>query len=91
MLKIYQKYLINKLIKTFFFILFIFFGFIGFFLFVIWNFYMLKTKIDKPELKILLIFLLLNFAKSDSLLYMNSLILLTFSYMIIYKSRIIEN
>jgi len=71
--------------------LFIFFGFIGFFLFVIWNFYMLKTKIINPELKILLIFLLLNFAKSDSLLYMNSLILLTFSYMIIYKSRINEN
>ena len=70
--------------------LFIFFGILGFFIFIIWNIYILKTRIETPELKILIFFILLNFAKSDSLLYMNSLVLMVFSYMVIYKSKKIQ-
>lgn len=68
--------------------LFIFFGIFGFTLFVIWNFYMLKRKISSPELKILIFFILLNFAKSDSILYLNSFTLMFFPYMVVYKSKI---
>ena len=54
-------------------------------MFVVFNFYVFKQKSNNPEYKLMLIFILLNFAKSDSLLYLNSFVLL-FIYAINFKS-----
>jgi len=64
----------------------VFFGFFGLLMFLFFNFYVLKQKSTNPEYKLLLIFILLNFAKSDSLLYLNSFVLLAFIYAINFKS-----
>lgn len=69
----------------------VFFGFFGLLMFLFFNFYVLKQKSTNPEYKLLLIFILLNFAKSDSLLYLNSFILLAFIYAINFKSIEYEN
>jgi len=69
----------------------VFFGFFGLIMFLFFNFYVLKQKSTNPEYKLLLIFILLNFAKSDSLLYLNSFILLAFIYAINFKSLEYEN
>lgn len=71
--------------------LFIFFGIIGLLIFIIFNIYVFTTKSSNTEFKFLLIFLLLNLIKSDSLLYLNSLVLLSFVYMVIIKSTIVKN
>lgn len=65
----------------------IFYGILGLFLFIVWNLYLLKTRIDTPELKILIFYILINFAKSDSLLYLNSFVLMVFSYMVVYQAK----
>lgn len=65
----------------------VFYGFIGFSLFVIWNLYLLKTKTAENSPKILLIFILVNMIKSDSILYINSFTLLMFVYILILKNR----
>jgi len=64
----------------------VFFGFFGLLMFLFFNFYVLKQKSTNPEYKFLLIFIILNFAKSDSLLYLNSFVLLAFIYAINFKS-----
>ena len=69
----------------------VFFGFFGLLMFLFFNFYVLKQKSTNPEYKLLLIFILLNFAKSDSLLYLNSFVLLAFIYAINFKSKEHEN
>ena len=69
----------------------VFFGFFGLLIFLFFNFYVLKQKSTNPEYKLLLIFILLNFAKSDSLLYLNSFVLLAFIYAINFKSLEYEN
>jgi hypothetical protein len=60
-------------------------------MFLFFNFYVLKQKSTNPEYKFLLIFIILNFAKSDSLLYLNSFVLLAFIYAINFKSIEHEN
>jgi len=69
----------------------VFFGLFGLLMFLFFNFYVLKQKSTNPEYKLLLIFILLNFAKSDSLLYLNSFVLLAFIYAINFKSLEYEN
>ena len=69
----------------------VFFGFFGLLMFLFFNFYVLKQKSTNPEYKFLLIFIILNFAKSDSLLYLNSFVLLAFIYAINFKSIEHEN
>ena len=71
--------------------IFIFFGIIGLLVFTVFNIYLLYTKSNSPELKLLLIFLLLNFIKSDSLLYLNSLVMLSFVYMVIFRAKVVKN
>ena len=71
--------------------IFIFFGIIGLVVFTVFNIYLLYTKSSSPELKILLIFLLLNFIKSDSLLYLNSVVMLSFVYMVIFKAKVVKD
>jgi len=69
----------------------VFFGFLGLLMFVVFNFYVFVQKSNNPEYKIMLIFILLNFAKSDSLLYLNSFVLLAFIYAVNFKSIVYEN
>jgi len=71
--------------------IFVFFGILGLLVFLLWNFYLLITKSSSPEYKFLLIFLLLNLSKSDSLMYLNSLVMLSFVYMIIFKAKVVED
>ena len=66
---------------------FIFFGIAGVLLIFVWNFYTFKLNSQDPAFKFLLFFILINFLKSDSLLYLNSLILLVFVYALIHKSK----
>ena len=47
--------------------IFLFFGILGVFIFIFWNFYILRYTSQEPQFKFLLIFLLLNLGKSDSL------------------------
>ena len=65
----------------------VFFGLIGFLIFLVWNFYIFSLKTNNFEYKFILIFILLNFAKSDSLLYLNSILLLFFSYTLIIRDK----
>ena len=65
----------------------VFFGLIGFLVFLIWNFYIFALKTNNFEYKFLLIFILLNIAKSDSFLYLNSILLLFFSYTLIIRDK----
>tara|TARA_Y100000389_G_C17466148_1_gene525764 strand:+ start:2396 stop:4417 length:2022 start_codon:yes stop_codon:yes gene_type:complete len=68
--------------------IFVFFGVIGLTMFSIWNFYVIYQKSSNPEFKLFLMFILLNFAKSDSILYLNSFALLVFIYAINLKSLV---
>ena len=65
----------------------VFFGVMGFLIFTLWNFYVINVKTYENYLKILLFFLLINFFKSDSILYINSFTLLMFTYVLILNSR----
>ena len=71
--------------------IFLFFGVTGLIVFILWNIYLLGANSKNYEFKFLLIFLLLNFGKSDSLLYLNSLVMLVFVYMIIFKEKVRKN
>lgn len=71
--------------------IFLFFGVTGLIVFILWNIYLLGANSKNHEFKFLLIFLLLNFGKSDSLLYLNSLVMLVFVYMIIFKEKVRKN
>ena len=65
----------------------VFFGLIGFLIFLVWNLYIFSLKTNNFEYKLLLIFIILNFAKSDSFLYLNSILLLFFSYTLIIRDK----
>ena len=71
--------------------IFLFFGVVGIFIFILWNLYILGNNSEEPQLKFLLIFLLLNLSKSDSLLYLNSVFMLFFIYMIILSTKVKNN
>ena len=66
----------------------IFFGIIGFTFFIIYNAYLYFIKHKDSEYKYLLLFLIINFSKSDSLLYISSTLLLIFVYTLLNKEEI---
>ena len=65
----------------------VFFGVLGFLIFTLWNFYVMNVKTYENYLKMLLFFLLINFFKSDSILYINSFTLLMFTYVLILNNK----
>lgn len=68
----------------------VFFGIIGFLLGIIFIINTLLYKSENGEYKYLLIFLLINILKSDSMLYINSLILLAISFQLVRTKKIIK-
>jgi len=66
----------------------VFFGLIGFTFFIIYNVYLYLIKHKTSEYKYLLLFLIINFSKSDSLLYISSVLLLTLVYSLLKKEDI---
>ena len=69
----------------------VFFGILGIILFIAWNIYFMTLSTNNSGNKLLLLFLLLNIVKSDSILYLNSVALLAFAYIVIEKDRKIKN
>ena len=69
----------------------VFFGILGIILFIAWNIYFITLSTNSSVNKLLLLFLLLNIVKSDSILYLNSVVLLAFAYIVIEKDRKIKN
>ena len=69
----------------------VFFGILGIILFIAWNIYYITLSTNSAVNKLLLLFLLLNIVKSDSILYLNSVVLLAFAYIVIEKDRKIKN
>tara|TARA_B100000242_G_scaffold282463_1_gene243761 strand:- start:492 stop:1913 length:1422 start_codon:yes stop_codon:yes gene_type:complete len=69
----------------------VFFGILGIILFIAWNIYFITLSTNNSVNKLLLLFLLLNIVKSDSILYLNSVVLLAFAYIVIEKDRKIKN
>ena len=69
----------------------VFFGILGIILFIAWNIYYITLSTNSSVNKLLLLFLLLNIVKSDSILYLNSVVLLAFAYIVIEKDRKIKN
>ena len=69
----------------------VFFGILGIILFIAWNIYYITLSTNSSVNKLLLLFLLLNIVKSDSILYLNSVVLLAFEYIVIEKDRKIKN
>jgi len=65
----------------------VFFGILGFLIFTLWNFYVMYVETYENYFKMLLFFLLINFFKSDSILYINSFTLLMFTYVLILNNR----
>ena len=68
--------------------LFIFTGLIGIFTFSYMTIRLIKKKSSNEAFKLLLIFLLINFLKSDSLLYVNSVMLLFLAFSLVAKDRV---
>jgi len=68
--------------------LFIFTGLIGIFTFGYLTILLIKKKSSNEAFKVLLIFLLINFLKSDSLLYVNSVMLLFLAFSLVAKDRV---
>ena len=66
----------------------VFFGLIGFTFFIIYNLYLYLIKHKDSDYKYLLFFLIINFSKSDSLLYVSSVVLLTLVYTLLRKQEI---
>ena len=66
----------------------VFFGLIGFTFFIIYNLYLYLIKHKDSDYKYLLFFLIINFSKSDSLLYVSSVVLLTLVYTLLRKQKI---
>ena len=69
----------------------VFFGILGIILFIAWNIYFMTLSTNNSGNKLLLLFLLLNIVKSDSILYLNSVVLLAFTYIVIEKDRKIKD
>jgi len=69
----------------------VFFGILGIILFIAWNIYFMTLSTNNSGINLLLLFLLLNIVKSDSILYLNSVVLLAFTYIVIEKDRKIKN
>ena len=69
----------------------VFFGILGIILFIAWNIYFMTLSTNNSGINLLLLFLLLNIIKSDSILYLNSVVLLAFTYIVIEKDRKIKN
>ena len=69
----------------------VFFGILGIILFIAWNIYFMTLSTNNSGNKLLLLFLLLNIVKSDSILYLNSVVLLAFAYIVIEKDREIKD
>ena len=69
----------------------VFFGILGIILFIAWNIYFMTLSTNNSGNKLLLLFLLLNIVKSDSILYLNSVALLAFAYIVIEKDRKIKD
>ena len=65
----------------------VFYGVVGFVIFIFWNFYLFRLKSIENSTKALLFFLLINLAKSDSILYINSFTLLIFVYILILQNK----
>ncbi len=66
----------------------VFFGLVGFTFFIIYNLYLYLIKHKDSDYKYLLFFLIINFSKSDSLLYVSSVVLLTLVYTLLRKQKI---
>ena len=66
----------------------VFFGLIGFTFFIIYNLYLYLIKHKDSDYKYLLFFLIINFSKSDSLLYVSSVVLLALVYTLLRKQEI---
>lgn len=69
----------------------VFFGILGIILFIAWNIYFMTLSTNNSSHKLLLLFVLLNIVKSDSILYLNSVVLLAFTYIVIVRDRKIKN
>ena len=69
----------------------VFFGILGIILFIAWNIYFMTLDTNNSSNKLLLLFTLLNIVKSDSILYLNSVVLLAFTYIVIGRDRKIKN
>ena len=67
--------------------LLIFTGLFGCLIAFVYSIFVLKIKTSEIEYKYLLIFILLNITKSDSVLYINSLMLITLSYFMVLKTK----
>ena len=65
----------------------IFFGLVGFTFFIVYNAYLYFIKHKNSEYRYLLLFLIMNFSKSDSLLYISSVLLLWLVYTILDKEK----
>ena len=65
----------------------VFFGILGIIFFIAWNIYFMTLSTNNSGINLLLLFLLLNIVKSDSILYLNSVVLLAFTYIVIEKNR----
>jgi len=68
--------------------LFIFTGLIGVGTLGYLTILLIKKKSSNEAFKLLLIFLLINFLKSDSLLYINSVMLLLIAFSLVAKDRV---
>ena len=67
--------------------LLIFTGVLGCLIVFIYSIFVLKIKSNEIEYKYLLIFILVNIAKSDSILYINSVMLIALAYFMVLKSK----
>tara|TARA_B100001250_G_scaffold100181_1_gene84248 strand:+ start:1259 stop:3277 length:2019 start_codon:yes stop_codon:yes gene_type:complete len=67
--------------------LLIFIGVLGCLIVFIYSIFVLKIKSNEIEYKYLLIFILVNIAKSDSILYINSVMLIALTYFMVLKSK----
>ena len=71
--------------------IFVFFGIVGIAIFLAYNIHIFCQKNVNNEFKYLLLYLLINILKSDSLLYLNSLVLLVFIYILILKKKVVHS
>lgn len=69
----------------------IYFGFLGICIFVYFFVTALVESSENKEMKYMLLFLVINLSKSDSLLYLNSVFLLFLTYLLIRKKREVLN
>lgn len=67
--------------------LLIFIGVLGCLIVFIYSIFVFKIKSNEIEYKYLLIFILVNIAKSDSILYINSVMLIALTYFMVLKSE----